>query len=86
MIRNDPGIENVNEDAMSRLFEVLPSEIPEAYKPYPGKRIFIESNESLNKCLNWCNPNAESLFLANGTMSDMDAFCAINAMIESICK
>jgi len=81
-----PGIENVNEDAMSRLFEVLPSEIPEAYKPYPEKRIFIEGNEVLNKCLNWCNPNADSLFLSNGTMSDMDAFCAINAMIESICE
>lgn len=81
-----PGIDNINEDAMSRLFEEDPSQIPDAYKPYPKKRIFIEENEILNRCLNWCNPNAESLFLSNGTMSNMDEFCAINAIIESRCK
>ena len=80
------GINNSNEDAMSRLFEDSPSQIPADYLPYPNKRIFIENDILLERCLNWCNPNLPPLFLDNGSMSCMDEFCEINAMIISICK
>jgi hypothetical protein len=79
------GVMNVNNDGLSRFKKV--DEIPDYYKSFGDKRIYIEKNDILVKLLDWCNPKqSELLFKDEGSMSCETEFIEMCTLVKGFCK
>jgi hypothetical protein len=76
---------NVNNDGLSRFRKI--DEIPEYYKSFGDKRIYIEKSDILVKLLDWCNPKqGELLFKDEGSMSCETEFIEMCTLVKRFCK
>ena len=76
---------NVNNDGLSRFRKI--DEIPEYYKSFGDKRIYIEKSDILVKLLDWCNPKQSELLCKDeGSVSCETEFIEMCTLVKGFCK